>query len=99
MFNLNETDIRLLQILQKSEGMTIHEVSKVVKKDRSTIHRSLEKLIACRLCFKKRQSGTIRGFVDYYFVIPEKDILRKAEDTLDICYSKIKKMIQELKKK
>ena len=99
MLNLNDTDMRLLQRLLTTGGMTSYQLSKNLKKDRSTIHRSLEKLIACQLCFKKRQSGKTRGFVDYYHVIPEKDILRKAEDNLDLCYSKIKKTLQELKKK
>jgi predicted transcriptional regulator len=98
MLNLNDTDMRILQMLLKSEGMTSQQISKRLKKDRSTIHRSLEKLSACQLCYKKRQSGAARGFVDYYFVIPEQDILRKAENNLDVCYSKIKAMFQELKK-
>jgi predicted transcriptional regulator len=96
IFNLNDTDVQVLQNIPEHKGKTIIELTKTLKKDRSTIHRSLEKLIACNLCHKERQSGEKRGFVDYYYVIPDKEVLKKAEDNLDRCYSKVKKMIQRL---
>ena len=96
IFNLNDTDIRVLKSFSGDKGNTIAGISKKLKKDRSTIHRSLEKLISCRICYKERKSGKIRGFVDYYYRIPLKEIYKKSEKKLDQCYTKIKKMLSEL---
>ena len=99
VFNLKETDIYVLQSISKAKGKTINEITKTLKKDRSTVHRSLEKLVTCNLCYKERKSGKNRGFADYYYIIPEKEILKKAEKNLDRCYLNIKKMISEVENK
>ncbi len=96
VFNLNDTDIHVLQSISKVNGITINEITKILKKDRSTVHRSLEKLVACNLCYKERKSGKNRGFVDYYYNIPEKEVLKKAEKNLDRCYSNIKQMLRDI---
>ncbi|HUS99053.1 MAG TPA: hypothetical protein VMY59_01885 [Candidatus Thermoplasmatota archaeon] len=97
MFNLKETEIRVLRSID-TKGKTVVQLSKTLQKDRSTIHRSLEKLLACNLCYKQRKSGKKRGFLDYYFSVPEYEILTKAEKNLDSCYTKMKQILQEIKK-
>ena len=97
IFGLNETDMQVLRSIPEKSGINISVISKTINKDRSTVHRSLEKLIMCKICYKERKSGEQRGFVDYYFTIPEDELLKIAEDNLDTCYSTIKKMLQSLK--
>ena len=98
IFNLNDTDVRVLQTFNGNNGKTVNEITKILKKDRSTIHRCLEKLVACNLCYKERKTGKNRGFVDYYFVIPEKVVLKRAEENLDRCYKNIKNMLRDVEK-
>jgi predicted transcriptional regulator len=97
VFNLNNTDLMILQSFPKNhQGITINDLTEIIGKDRSIIYRSLEKLTACQICFKERRSGKSRGFVDFYFRIPMKDIFKKAEENLDRCYKNIKKIIADL---
>lgn len=96
VFNLNETDIRVLGSID-NKNKTIAELSTTLQKDRSTVHRSLEKLMTCNLCYKQRKSGKNRGFLDFYYSIPEHEILAKAEKNLDSCYKKMKLILHELK--
>jgi predicted transcriptional regulator len=96
VFSLNDTDILILKSIPENEGKSINDITKMIKKDRSTIHRSLDKLVSCNICYKERKSGKKRGFIDYYYTIPDKELLRRAEKNLDDCYSKIKKMLREL---
>ena len=98
IFNLNETDILILKSIPENEGRSIKDITNIIKKDRSTIHRSLEKMVSCNICYKERKSGKNRGFIDYYYAISEKELIRRAEKNLDDCYIKIKKMLSELKK-
>ena len=95
VFNLSITDMNILRLFSETDGMTIKDITKEIKKDRSTVHRSLEKLISCKLCYKERKSGKNRGFVDYYYKIPNQEIYKKAESYLDQCYTKIKELIKE----
>jgi predicted transcriptional regulator len=98
VFNLNDTDIQVFTTISKKKGMTVNQISQIIKKDRSTVHRSLEKLIACNLCYRERKSGPTRGFVDYYHTILIQEVFNKAEQRLDTCYQKLKKLIREDKK-
>ena len=95
VFNLSITDMNILRLFSEADGKTIKDITKEIKKDRSTVHRSLEKLVSCKLCYKERKSGKNRGFVDYYYKIPNHEIYKKAESYLDQCYSKIKGLIKE----
>jgi predicted transcriptional regulator len=98
IFNLNNTDLVVLQSFNKNDGMTINQLKSKIEKDRSIIYRSLEKLITCKLCYKERKSGEKRGFIDYYYRIPIKEIFKITEENLDKCYLKIKKLINDMDK-
>ena len=98
VFNLSNTDLEILQSFQEDNGLTIKELTNKIGKDRSTIQRSLEKLISCRLCYKERKSGKPRGFVYYYYRIPIKEILQHIDQNLDECYQKIKNIITHFEK-
>jgi predicted transcriptional regulator len=95
VFNLSITDMSILRLFSEKDGRTIKDITREIKKDRSTVHRSLEKLISCKLCYKERKGGENRGFVDYYYKIPNQEIYKKAEFYLDQCYIKIKGLIKE----
>jgi predicted transcriptional regulator len=98
IFNLNNTDLVVLQSFNKNDGFTVNQLKNKIGKDRSIIYRSLEKLITCKLCYKERKSGEKRGFIDFYYRIPIKEIFRITEENLDKCYLKIKKMINDMDK-
>ncbi len=94
VYNLNDTDLRVFRAVSKNDGIPINQLGRFLKKDRSTVYRSLEKLVACNLCYKQRRSGQTRGFVDYYHAIAEEEAIKKAEQRLDACYLKLKKLMQ-----
>lgn len=96
IFNLNNTDLKILRSFYSDKGMTINQLTRKIGKDRSIIYRGLEKLMACKLCYKDRRSGKKRGFIDYYFRIPLKEIFKITEENLDHCYLKIKKLMKEI---
>ena len=96
IFNLKNTDLKVLQSFSNNDGVTINQLTNKIGKDRSIIYRSLEKLISCKLCYKERKSGEKRGFIDYYYRIPKKDIFKITEENLDECYLKIKKIKRQI---
>ena len=96
VFDLSETDINILQNLPEDDGITSKHMAKIIGKDRSTVYRSLEKLITCQLCFKERKGKADRGFEDWYYLVPKQEILRVIEHNLDECYADVKKMLKQL---
>ena len=94
IFNLNDTDMDVLKVLSDDDTMTPTQVGKAIRKDRSHAYRSLEKLLTIGLCFKERKSGRTRGYSNHYKRLPEKDIYKKAEESIDTCYTKIKQVLK-----
>lgn len=65
IFDLNESDIRLYSFLIGKDEMRVEEIAKNFKKDRSTIQRSLKKLMECMLVERRKK---IIGRGGYYYV-------------------------------
>lgn len=95
IFNLNQTEVNILRSLPVDEPMTPHEMAEVMEKDRSTVYRGLEKLVSLGLAYKERKGGESRGFSNVYSRVPEKELFRKAEKSLDECYDKIKRILKD----
>ena len=95
IFNLTQTDLNILNTLSEKKDLSASDVASSVKKDRSTAHRSLEKLVSCGLCYKERKSGKPRGYINVYRRIPDGKIYKKADENLDKCYAKVKAVLRE----
>jgi predicted transcriptional regulator len=59
LYNLKPTDIDVLLALAKNENATLDQIAKIVKKDRSSVHRCLSKLVSINLV--SRQSKSLKG--------------------------------------
>ncbi len=94
---LTDTDIKTLESLPSTDGITAHDVGEAIGKDRSTAHRSLEKLVSAGICFKEKRSGTPRGYSNYYQRISTKDLYKMTEKSLDECYAKVKVALDNVK--
>ena len=95
IFNLNRTEASVLRVLPEEDGRTAGDVAGDLKKDRSTVYRALEKLVSVGLAYKERRGGESRGFSNVYYRVPEKELFRKAEKSLDECYSRIKQILAD----
>ena len=97
LFNLNQTELGILRKLPEGESLTAQQVGKLMRVDRSTAYRGLEKLVSVRLVFKERKAGKSRGYTNVYQRVSERELYRKAEENLDTCYSRIKTMLGQEK--
>ena len=96
IFNLTLTDISAFESLTTDHGTTTLEVAKRIGKDRSTAHRSLEKLVACGLSQKEKVSNETRGYSYIYTRISDWDLYLKAKTNIDKCYEKIEGALHKL---
>ena len=93
MYNLNDTEITILRMLEEGEGVTAGEAARSICRDRSTTYRGLEKLVAAGLVYKERRGGRTRGYTNVYRRIPVVEIYRRTEAELDRCYRRLKEVL------
>ena len=65
IYNLNSVDLDIYYQLAGGKTSSLDELAQSVERDRSTVHRSLQKLVGTGLCYKE-----VRGLKDggYYHV-------------------------------
>lgn len=96
IFDLNNLDIEIYQILKKIKKARPQTLSKQLNKERSTIYRSLQKLTQSGLCIKKTNKIKTGGcYYTYELNNPEK-IKKHLEDCIEKWYKKMKNTLQEL---
>ena len=97
IFNLTLTDISVFEALTQKDSTTTLDVAKKIGKDRSTAHRSLEKLVSCGLSQKERIANETRGYSYVYTRISDIDLYLKAKTDIEGCYDKIETALNKLK--
>jgi len=93
ILNLNNLDIKVYKTLL-NEKKRADEISQEIGKDRSTIQRSLQRLISCKICKRERHFLEKGGHYYVYSAIHPK----KAKEVLKKCIEEWhKKMLESLK--
>ena len=96
IFNLNELDIKVYKELTKEENIRADELAEILKKERSTVYRSLQKLTKCGICIKQIKNLEKGGYFHTYSCSGKLEIKRAAEECLEEWYQSIKKMLSQL---
>jgi predicted transcriptional regulator len=84
-FGISKTEYNILMELTKSDGpLSVEEIVKVFKKDRTTIQKALQNLFKKKLV-KRRQINLEKGGYAYYYFVEDKEEIKK----------KVKKIVAE----
>ena len=98
IFNLNNLDLTVYKTLKKTDEARADDLAKQLKKERSTVYRSLQKLTCAGLVTKKTKNIPKGGYYHTY----QSNSGFKTKETLENCidewYKKMKKTIKELEK-
>ncbi|MBN2603737.1 MAG: TrmB family transcriptional regulator [Candidatus Thermoplasmatota archaeon] len=95
VFDLNNLDNEVYKLLKQTGKSTTIELSKKLKKERSTVYRSLQKLILCGLCEKQQKKIKTGGYYYLYNIVEINIAMKKVDACIDSWYSVIKKKILE----
>ena len=98
VFNLTETDLMVFEVLSADSDSTSLEVADKIKRDRSTAHRSLEKLVACGIARKMRRSKGTRGYSNAYRRITDRELYVRSKANIDECYKNIEAALKGINK-
>jgi len=94
IFELNKLDFEVYRILKQVKESRADSLAKKMKKERSTIYRSLQKLTSCGLCIKKTKTIESGGYYHIYLCADSTDIKSKMEACIDDWYNHMKQTLK-----
>lgn len=94
IFDFNNLDIEVYKKLKEKGESKTQDLANILKKERSTVYRSLQKLTKCGLCIKKTNKINIGGHYHTYKSIDSKLVKMKLESCINEWY---KIMLDNLK--
>jgi predicted transcriptional regulator len=69
-------------ILVKSGPKKPDQLAKKMKKDQTTVYRSLQKLISCGICFREKKNLKRGGYYHVYTAISPEVLKKKISDCI-----------------
>ena len=94
ILDLRDADIVIYRELFKIKKAKVKDISKIVGKDRTTVQRSLNRLVNAGLCCKEKRIMKNGGYFYVYHLKESKEIRSFLESCLDKWYHKIKKRLK-----
>ncbi len=83
LYNLKPSDIEALLVLAKNENATLDQIAKIVKKDRSSVHRCLSKLVSVNLVNRQTKSLKGGGYYHVYSMLDPETIKKHATERVN----------------
>jgi len=94
-FNLNKTGLRILKyLIDEKEEKTIEEIKKVMKKDRTTIQRSVKNLFREQLIYRRQINLEKGGYIFVYKSAPKTQLKEKIYKIFESFEETVGKEIQ-----
>ena len=80
LYNLKSTDVEVLMAVANNENATLDQIASKVKKDRSSVHRCLSKLVSTNLVSKQSKTLKDGGYYHTYAMLDSELILKHAKE-------------------
>ncbi len=96
-FGLNKTELELFLFLSKGNKCeTVQTISKSLELDRTTIQKSLKKLLESEIIERRQNNLDNGGYVFFYCIKKKPQIKEKMQSILDDWHSSAKKEITHI---
>ncbi len=83
LYNLKPSDLEVLLVVAKNENITLDQIAKIVKKDRSSVHRCLSKLVSVNLVNRQTKSLKGGGYYHVYSMLDPENIKKHATERVN----------------
>jgi predicted transcriptional regulator len=80
LYNLKPADLEVLQTVAKNPNATLDQIASKTQKDRSTIHRTLSKLVSINLVTKQTKTLKAGGYYHTYSMLESMLIKKHARE-------------------
>jgi predicted transcriptional regulator len=94
-FSLNEFEISVFRKLVEVGPSRADEIAESMSRDRSTIYRSLQKLMSCGMVFRETRSIDRGGYFHVYIPISKQMMKEKLERCVDEWHQRMIGMLEK----
>jgi predicted transcriptional regulator len=94
-FNLNEFEVSIYRKLVEVGPSRADEIAEAIGRDRSTVYRSLQKLMSCGIVFRETRSIERGGYFHVYIPISRQMMKEKLERCVDEWYQRMLSMLSK----
>lgn len=98
VFDLNKLDFQIYKTLKKVGSSRADDLANKMKKERSTIYRSLQKLSNCGLCTKETKTIVSGGYFHIYSCKDSTHVRKEMESCIDKWYKHMKETLKNFEK-
>ena len=100
LYDLNDLDRRCFQVLSEAaDPLTIDELAEAVDRERSTVYRSVQRLLQFGLVQKEQVNYDRGGYYHVYRIVDPDDIADEMQDKLNDWYAQIGYLIGRFRDK
>lgn len=99
MLNLGDLEIKILRKIMDSGPMKNEDLARQFKRDKSIIHRCLQRLMTCGLVVREKLNISKGGYYYVYSTIPEDAIRDKMSDCVENMYRNMKRLVDDFELK
>jgi predicted transcriptional regulator len=93
MYALSDLDQEVLKHLLEEGSQRAEDLADALKRDRSTVYRSLQKLVACQIVTKESKSLERGGYFHVYAAV-HKDLLKvRLEHCVEDWHSRMQELL------
>ncbi len=93
MHNLTDLEMDALRLLMKDGPARAEDLADRLSRDRSTVYRSLQKLVACQIVAKETKSLARGGYYHVYSPIPKEMLHERLENCIEEWYTRLRDML------
>ncbi len=94
IFGLKSLDLETYKTLLLYGPLTTEGLGEIVKREKSTVYRSLQNLIACGIAYRKKRSIESGGYYYEYMPIESGEVKQVLKKNIDEWYNQINKLVE-----
>lgn len=94
-FNLNDFEISVYRKLLELGPCRADEIADAIERDRSTVYRSLQKLMSCGLVYRETRSIERGGYFHMYLPISREMMREKLERCVEEWHGRMLEMLSK----
>ncbi len=95
-FSLSEFDLEVYQKLHESGPIRADGLAEIIGRDRSTVYRSLKKLLSCGLCDRETKSLEKGGYYHLYRAVSKEQVKSKLQECISDWHERMLKALSAL---
>ncbi len=94
MYNLSDMDMEALKLMLSEGPFKADDLADRLGRDRSTVYRSLQKLVSCQVVTKETRSLDRGGYYHVYAAVPRKVLRDRLEHCVEEWHSRVTMLLE-----